>query len=160
MGLHKVGQDALTEILATVVELVAAQGWEPLCMVEVVPGQQVALDYCDRCDSGMAWGRVADITAVLDEAGGGSACATAWNVSIEVGMVRGAPIMHADGEPPTPEEQAEAADRQRIETDLIFQALTCTDLTADVRVQPLIYTPIGPDGGCVGGAWVARFEVL
>lgn len=160
MGLHEGATAALTEIIADVVARVEAKGWPALCMADIVPGSQAALDYCDRCDGGMVWGRVVDITAAADPGSPAAACGMPWNVSIELGMVRGAPVMHEDGEPPTPEEQAAAAAQQQQETDLMFASLSCIALTSGWRVQPMAYAPIGPEGLCVGGVWIAVLEVI
>lgn len=134
------------------------------CFCAIVPGDQVAMDYCDCSDPetgcGMAWAR-------LDQSFVGSSIynsvysRTALNVArcvplishrIQLGVTRCMPGMDSEGNPPSALEQTEATRIQMGDMAATMRALNCC-FPYDKRREFLFerYLPIGPIGNCVGG---------
>jgi len=144
---------ALSECLCT--QLSETGAGEP-CWCGVVPGFLVSLEYCDNCAEnpcGMGWVRAAGVfpydTFPISTLDANCAKPLAWQ--IEVGAVRCMPIP-ADGEILKPEQMIEVALNQAADTEAMYRALMCCD-APQMTVER--YQPIGPEGGCVGGFWIA-----
>jgi hypothetical protein len=70
---------------------------------------------------------------------------------IEVGALRCFPILE-DGEILAPNDMNHLAAEQMQDAHALYRALLCCDAPSMV-VQA--WTPLGPEGGCVGGMWTA-----
>lgn len=129
------------------------------CRVAVYPGAEVAWDTCETlgCGSGkdgQLW--VAAQPATVLEQGGGCR-RIIWTA--EVGIVRCAAGPRGDGSPPTVEAVEADAAQQSADSMAIMRAITartaerpeCLD-----GVELVSWQPLGPSGGCVGGAWTIR----
>lgn len=138
------------------------------CFCGVIPGE-VVFDYCgENCESddcgGMAWVSPRLIAPVLATGGFGTGpsvaprqCqAPAMNVTFEAGVVRCAPMPDSSGKPPSLADQLEAARLQMADMAAVQRALLCC-FTSPPTLEG--WTSLGPDGGCIGGAWVASFPV-
>lgn len=125
------------------------------CICTVMPGAVVAFDYCE--EGGMAWARLAGILPVENTQP--YTCAVEYDVTVEIGILRCAPGLGEDGELPTMPEQLAASMQQQFEMGLMHKVLSCCATTASFD-GPAIngYTPVGPDGGCVGGVWTATWR--
>jgi hypothetical protein len=123
----------------------------------VLPGSAVAFDYCDI--GGMAYARLVGIEPVTSVAG---RCATEFDVTVELGILRCAPQMQVDGNDvtlPTDAEQLAASMQQFFDMGLLHKVLTCSTPPPTMDLWLLgTYSPIGPEGGCVGGIWSASWR--
>lgn len=145
----------LAECLCTVIR---SRNLPEPCFCGVIPGDQVALDYCTDCDStgcGMAWVRVAGVgprqasfaQPVRQPAG----CQVILEAAFEVGIVRCAPMPGPDGQSPSLEAQLDAAQLQMADMAAGLEAAACCFRDRDSQVSG--WTPLGPQGGCLGGTW-------
>lgn len=138
-------------------------GLQPFCFEGIMPGGAIALDYCTECGKscGMAWVRLASIREEPSEIDGGfSTCFSQFTVNIEMGMIRCHQTVTESGEPMPLEYQFAAAQRQMAEMAAMKRVLLCSDAARQHDKLLGQYLPIGPEGGCVGGAWTAQFEVV
>ena len=135
---------------------------EDFCLLALMPGEVVPFDYCDRCDNGMAWVRLVSIQPSEDQVDQRfeSRCYASLSATVEVGHIFAAPWPDADGDLPEEHEQTDATLRQIECADVMLTALLCTELPDDVAASRPTYTPIGPEGGCVGGAWTATIGLI
>lgn len=150
----------LTDLASCLCREITDAGLPEPCFCGVLPGAQVALDYCTSCDDGrcgMAWTRLAAILPVLSETPVPRRCQVGLVISIEAGVVRCAPMPDDDGNPPSMAEQFEATALQMADQAAIQRALLCcSGIEAPVLGA---YQPLGPLGGCVGGSWTANFTL-
>jgi hypothetical protein len=77
-------------------------------------------------------------------------CTAPLMATVEVGAARCLPVL-ADGEMIDPTTMANVAVDQMLDAMALYRAIKCC--AADMA--PGIYTPAGPNGGCVGGFWTA-----
>jgi hypothetical protein len=146
----------LVTLTECVCEELAATGAGPTCWCGMYAGALPAWDYCGSCDGdvcGMGYVRV--VTAfpyevfpipTLD-----NTCRRELAWQIEVGAMRCIPV-HDDGLPLAEADMAEVWVGQMLDTWALYKALTCCEAPG-MSVQS--YTPVGPEGGCVGGFWTA-----
>lgn len=136
------------------------------CFCSVLPGNAVAFDYCDegRCDenNGMAWSRLVGITNLSDPVN--PTCVTTYQITVEVGVLRSAPLFDESGEPPGAEEQLASSLQQVFDMGVLHKVLTCCSLgdePDDAFGDRVLgeYVPLGPEGGCVGGVWNATWTL-
>lgn len=138
---------------------IADRGLPEPCFCGVIPGEAVALDYCTGCDDsacGMAWVRVAGVGTRLGfvdqrSARSTSGCQVVLEATFEIGIVRCAPMPGSDGSPPSMAAQLDAAQLQLADMAAALRAANCCFDTRDVQLDG--WVPIGPLGGCLGGAW-------
>lgn len=125
------------------------------CFCGVLPGSVVSFDYCD--EGGMAWARLAQITPVMLP---GRNCVMEYDVTVELAIMRCAPVIEEDGDLPTMEEQLAAAMLQNFDMGLMHKVITCCEgIPASFTMQEMgAYIPVGPDGACVGGAWTCTWR--
>lgn len=127
------------------------------CLVTVLPGGLVPFDYCE--DGGMAWARLAGISPV-EQTDPFAQCFTEYEVVVELGVLRCAPTLHEDNTLPTMEEHVAAAMQQNADMGMMQNILTCwTAPPSFSRMAIGTFTPVGPDGMCVGGFWTARWRL-
>ena len=90
-------------------------------------------------------------------------CINPLAMAVEVGALRCVPTP-PDGEPPSAQTMGEVALLQSADIFALYRAIQCCDLTAagaprgtGFAIQG--YTPVGPQGGCVGGFWTSFIAV-
>jgi hypothetical protein len=152
---------ALTDLIECVCGLLATEGAGEPCWCGIHPGAQVSWDYCSggECSSdmcGMAWVRP-DLVFPYDSfplpvVDPNCRKPLAWRV--EVGALRCMP-QPSTGELLTPVESMAVTWGQILDARAIHKALQCCDVSVTVEG----YTPVGPQGGCVGGFWVGYVDV-
>lgn len=157
--------DAVLAVLETLRDAVAEQfetdGHDNFCLLTLMPGENVPFDYCDKCDDGMAWVRLVSLQPPQDRLERQTVtCYTEMSMTVEIGHIFAAPWPDADGDLPEQHEHHDAALRQIKSSDLMLRALLCTDLPGDETPAEPTYTPLGPDGGCLGGSWSATLRVI
>lgn len=163
---------ALVDLAACLeLEFTAAELPHP-CEIQVLPGQVVSFDYCGNegcgingCENGQAWVRLVSIQAVVRQSTTASTSGVAFTscrgdyiFQLEMGVTRCISGLDPSGNPPSTEELLESTRFQLADMDAMRRAITCCFATdrgwGDARgVQVDSYTPVGPEGGCVGGYW-------
>jgi hypothetical protein len=131
------------------------------CIVAVMPGNSTVEDYCQGCgdENGQAWVQLMSIqnTATSGDEGGGlrGICAETLTATYVVGIVRGGQVW--DPEDGLPDAEWHLRDVVPAMTDMkmAYNAIRCCSPKLTVGE----YSPIGPDGGCIGGAWTATLEL-
>ena len=159
----------LEAVLATYDALPEESTIQGPCAAGIVAGAAAALDRGLDCADGclgMLWVRLVNVfpsrqfpAADVTPAPG----PLSWAVIVEVGVVRPAPVMEdAAGEliiPSMEEEQAAAALAVTDAAILRSALLTQYADAEDVSIVLGVWTPLGPDGGVVGGAVTATIQV-
>lgn len=126
---------------------------DDLCILTVMPGEQVAWDYVD--EGGMAWVRLvrAFPTAAFPEPDVSVGnCVYTLGYEVEMGALRQAPGIDQHGNLPTEDDHLLCVEKQYADMEAMYRALTNVDIDLKVVND---YTPVGPAGGGVGGFWGA-----
>ncbi len=151
----------LTELQACMCEQfqrIADEGTAPeLCFCGIIAGEMVPFDYGE---GGMAWVRPALIAPMeVNTTSSGGACAIEYDVTVSLGVIRCAPMLSDQGELPTVAEQFEAFATQTRDMGILHWVISCCPTSIGSKPTLGEYTPVGPDGGVVGGAWTATWRV-
>jgi hypothetical protein len=149
----------MIELNACLCAEITSSGLPEPCVCELLPGGDVAFDYCTECDDGrcgQAWVRLvaAYPSQVLGEPDTTGNCATRLSYTLEVGIIRCAPLPGNDGSPPSVDAQLSATRLQLADMQAMRRAIACcmgADVDRDYILEP--YTPYPVLGGCVGGFW-------
>ena len=165
----------VVELLSDILDLLTSEesdGGCPLpcfCRVAVYPGLEVPWDSCStggscgECD-GQLYAAIQSVTRVAGD--GVGACQT-YQFTALVGAVRCAAQLKDDDQDPFPSVEAVQNDaiRQAVDADGIRYAIECCPTRPqrlkDAGILMDSWAPLGPQGGCVGGAWTirGRFDV-
>lgn len=137
---------------------IITDGRPKVCFCGLQPGAAVAYDYVTACDDegcGMAWVRLIQSApttgiGIISELVGN--CGAELGFDIEVGMIRCCPVMVPGGEPPEASEVLAVTQEQMADMLTMRTAIACCDALGDFILGS--YTPFGPEGGAVGGAWI------
>jgi hypothetical protein len=145
-----------SELMARLKDQAQSSGLPEPCLISVLPGAVIPFDYCE--EGGMAWSRLVGLTAI-QATDPFSVCAVEYEITAELGVLRCAPILHEDGTLPVMEEYVASSLQQNADMGLMHHILSCWTAPPSFT-GPAIdsYIPIGPDGGCVGGIWAARWR--
>lgn len=156
MSLPWVGQ-VMLDLQACLCDALLTHGGGPVCQCSVVAGSEVAYDFCSGCGSdtcGQAWVRLDNAfpSSSLPDPDSEARCTAPVAYSLEVGVLRCAPLPDDQGSPPDAGQHLDAALLVAQDMQAMLRAMQCC---LDRSVQHVLgqYTPIGPAGGCVGGAW-------
>lgn len=125
------------------------------CFCGVLPGETTVWDYQD----GMAWVRLASTvpsTVFPSQDFSLNNCGKTLAAEIEVGVLHCAPRIGADKAPPTEVEQFEAARRQVATMAAMRSAILCCQELNEGDMVLGDYSPLGPNGGLVGGSWTVN----
>lgn len=132
---------------------------DSMCSVTMYPGVAVPVDYVggDEC-GGMAWVRHvgSNPTSTFPNADVGvDNCTYSLAHTVEVGIIRPAPIPESDG---NTVELPDALTHMNSALDLADDMMLMKDaITRASRSIDFVilggYTPTGPEGGAVGGTW-------
>lgn len=142
-------------VLASVVGQLALAGLPVVDAAFVAPGNQAAMDYA--CEGGQAWVRIVSAytstTFPEPDQSAQSMCVGRPAALIEVGVARCAPeptqtmgVLEA----PAPEVLTESARVQSADREAMRRGIIAGG-GDDVIIGS--YTPLGPQGGIVGGFW-------
>jgi len=148
----------ISAILADLSTCLCAQiltdGLPPVCVCGVMPGDEVALDYAGDCDDacGMAWVRLTtaypSVQIGIPSSTPGN-CTKAIGIEIEIGIVRCLDVGDG-GTPPEVASLTASAVLQIADMMAMWRAVYCCQNAQDFIVGQ--YTPIGPQGGLIGGS--------
>lgn len=153
----------LTELASCLCQQITDSGLPEPCFCAILPGAEVAFDYCEPCEGGacgQAWVRLDSLypSAVFPAPDVEGTCASLLAISVQVGIVRCAPVAGDDGGPPGLADQLDTAQLQVADALAIRRAVLCCGLSLHREHALGPYQPVGPLGGCVGGAWTATFS--
>lgn len=145
--LMQIGIDALNE------ELTRRETREGLCMVGLLHGEQVIIDYGMESCGGMAYVRLvtAVTTATFPNAATAGTCASDLAYSMEMGIHR--PAVPFDGKN-LPDADEQSAGTVLALDDMLAMHAALREVEA--RAENFVlgaYTPAGPAGGVLGGTW-------
>lgn len=142
---------AMVSLSQCLCEEMEKAGLTAKCYCGMLPGQQVAWEYPD----GQAWVRLVgafpstqfpnQVSRVV------GSCYAPLAISLEVGILRCAPLPKRAGETITPAQQFEAVRLQTADMAVMRRAIQCCFKGSDVLLGN--YSPLGPNGGMVGGTW-------
>lgn len=132
-------------------EVIAARGLLPGdCFCGILPGDSPSWDY----SNGMAWVRLIDsypsTTFPSPNTTPRASCAAMLVATLEVGILQCAPGIDGSNNLPTQADQFESARLQIAGMRAMQQAIVCCETDLVVLGN---YTPVGPQGGLVGGTW-------
>lgn len=127
-------------------------------VTDVYPGLEVAWDEC--CD-GMLWTRVVQIAPAAANAAPtlakGHPCAVPWwEITFGTGLLRCAPSPK-NKRPPSADELNTTGWQTSFDTSLMGDVILC-----DPRTYRMVgWSPLGSQGGCVGGEWqyIVRVDI-
>lgn len=116
----------------------------------------------DECCTGLAWARVAGVTANSRFETGGDCFNHTRTAQIELGVVRCAPSATTQGVP-TADQWTAVALQIDSDYEAMEAALCCAYPALDTLgdAAPVVgeYTPLGVDGNCIGGTMTITVEV-
>lgn len=135
------------------------------CSVSLMPGSDVPYDYGQESCGGSLWVRLMtsnpsvsfpanDVTV--------SNCVSTLAYQVEVGVMRPAPLAEVIGqevELPTETENGDAALQQLDDMESMYAAIIAFADEVEL-LTPGFYTPIGPEGGVVGGKWTLAIGLI
>lgn len=150
-------QEMLAELLERLSEQIKAKGREDrYCSITVQPGNQVVFDFGDEDCMGMAWVRLIGANPTVAFPNPDTSlnnCAHTLAFTVEVGMIGPAPQIDTTLNEfilPTDVELFDASMRQLEEMQMMYDAIRSADIPEKIVGD---YTPTGPEGGVMGGAW-------
>jgi hypothetical protein len=157
--------DLLVDLSACVEVTLAEEQRPPLCFNGPIPGDGVTAAWIGECAEGgpcgMAWVRVilaypATGVGIVDQTANN--CGKNIGLDIEVGILRCTPVGAEDAE--QEEVDALASSREQM-ADLLTlrKAISCCPSLAKSDYVLGTWTPMGPLGGVVGGAWTVHAVV-
>jgi hypothetical protein len=146
---------AITALTSCLCQQIDLRGLPPVCICTPLPGEVLATDYVTE-DAGMAWVRLESAwpsTAFPNQAVGSSSCKAPLAFALEIGIAYCAPMPASDGTPPDLASQFESVELQMAAMAAMRAAIECCmpASTADYAIG--MYSPMGPEGGVVGGTW-------
>lgn len=154
-------ESILVELADCLCQEIKARDMPEPCFCGVLPGDEAPLMYCNACQGGQAWVRLVGIGTPTGEAEIPlNNCTGILAVQIEMGMIAGFVNVDDDGEAVDFSMQLAATERQLNEMDTMYHVLTCCTLSMREKVSALAYTPMGPDGTCLGGIWTGVVPVI
>jgi hypothetical protein len=147
---------ALTGCLSAAVAFLTV----PPAIVGMRSGQQVVFDLSqneDLCCEGFAWVRMGTATPLTP---GPHRCnVTLWELELEMGIVRCAPM--GDDQAIVPESAYIASAATLAEDFTAMRRAVCCfgELEPGYDFTVGTYTPVGPEGGCMGGSIPVRVAI-
>lgn len=135
-----------------------SSGVPGVCFCGIVPGEVANAEYLGDCDGcgGMAWVRLANaypsVTVGVADVTTGN-CSKGLGVDVEIGIMRCMPVAgdESGAEPVKPEDLLAAALIQHADVAVMHRALRCCSALDPKDFIIGQYTPLGPEGGVVGG---------
>lgn len=146
----------LTALAGCLCAQIAASDTPEPCFCGVLPGARVAVDYVGLCEDkdGIAWTR---LTLLYPATGVGvvsqtvNNCGSSLGIEIEIGIMRTAPTMDTEGNPPDEATQLATSQIQNADILSMIQAIQCCEEMQRYDHIVSQYIPVGPEGYAVGG---------
>lgn len=154
----RVAWPVLTRLADCLCQEIIKAGLPPTCICSPFPGEAIATDYVSK-DEGMAWVRVSSVFPsanfpAQDQIARG--CLMPLAIQLEVGALFCAPV--TNGRSSAPPRMPAMFDSTRIQMAAMAAMLRaiecCLSHDSNKNVALGAYTPLGPDGGVVGGSWI------
>lgn len=153
----------MIELVACLCTEITASGLPEPCSCAPMIGSLV-LDYCGTCNDGtcggQAWVRLVQAFPSIDFPGPSLElrnCVSPLAFELEVGIVRCKPVGTSSGVrgyvPPTLEQNVAALRLQTADIAAMRRAVLCCFGENDTDYILGTYTPVTPDGDCLGGAF-------
>lgn len=132
-----------------------------LCAKSIYPGRLVPIDYGLESCGGMAFVKldgVVPTSAFPVQDTSPNSCVTTLAYTFELGVMRPAPhIDYQNNEPVLPDDAENDAASYDQYADMMAMRRAVQELRDEVEYVVLgAYTPMGPDGGAVGGVWTVQ----
>lgn len=160
------------ELLGRLIDAFADPGNDVLAVCEagLISGSMLVADHC--CDGRTAAGepcmgqltvRVEDVFPTdafpAPRADAIPVCGTSWAVRLELAVLRCALAMDAAGHPPPMDAEQAVALEILADAALVRETVLALAAETDRAVTVGGWLPMGPDGGCVGGAMTVTFLI-
>lgn len=156
------------ELLGCLIDLLDHYG-AGVCRAFVHPGTTAPWDACGSTTDGaegQAWVAVPRIYPVApfptEDAGAQRCHPVEYAANITAGVLRCAATVDDEGRAPAPADVSTDAAKVTRDAAIILEALLCCYLDDDADPGTFRlgdWTPLGPDGGCVGGQWTATIRI-
>lgn len=146
------------ELLSCLEEYLAEYSAEA-CRTFIAPGNPPAWDFCCDCGrgDGQAWVQVANVFPTdnfpAQQTGAMRCPPSGLGVTFNVGVLRCAAVVDDNGRPPSSARLIADAKKVHRDRAIVSEAIRCCFL-ADADPGTYVigeWTPLGPQGGCVGG---------
>lgn len=147
----------LVDLVSNLGRYVESIGAGPVCWLGVSPGAATAWDSCGECDGEKCGKTYVVLSQVIEYDSfpnprewvqGGSPAGLAYQ--LEVGTLRCMPIQE-DGE--AIDSGDSLATMTGLNDDMIAMLCAIRETFAPYLLSVTQYSPVGPEGGCVGGVW-------
>jgi len=147
----------MLELLECACAEVTVNGQGEPCFCGIYPGSNVSWDYCGECSRGkcgMVYLRPGETVpyTIFPRAELDDKCVLPLAFEMELGVVRCFPTMDESGELPDPADITAAALGLIADQYALYSAIKCCETSLRTLVIDR-WTPSGPSGGCVAGAW-------
>lgn len=135
---------------------------QPVCDCSILPGNEVAWDYCGECTDegkcGQAWVRMVRVFpwSVWPEPSVDANCTLPLAMEVELGVVRCLPTLSEGGDLPPIGDIESSSMLQVADMWAMYRAVTCCSASLKTAFN---YDAVGPLGGCVGGVWSAYLSL-
>lgn len=151
----------MSDLLDAAQEELAACGGQRVCWAGLAPGGVTTLDHCDCGNTGCGGQLTVRLVSAFPytsfpfaaDASEGGTCSKPLAYQVEVGVYRCYTMVDVSGQPPTVAAALSATADQTRDMIALRKAIKCSLDNALVEIGT--YTPLGPDGTCVGGYWNA-----
>lgn len=174
-GLDPIATPLAGALLGALIDAYDDPTWQltPPCSAGLVSGSALIADYCCADSSadgtpceGQLTVRVVNVFPTENfpapRASAVPVCGSAWAVELEVAVLRCALSIDTDSVPPvlpSMEDEMSVAERALADAGLLRHVITGYAVSHDMAFIFGAYQPMGPDGGCVGGAVTATFLI-
>lgn len=158
--------EALRECLCTEIEATSA----PVGCCCLMPGADVT---ADSCETGQAWVRLAQLYQLGPQfpapatglEPGPCGAGYGWAGVFELGVLRCMPLPDERGNLPSCDEYSAVARLVQADAHAMRRAVLCCDWRTacsapDNRILVGTWSPLGPDGNCVGGVLTVTMELF
>jgi hypothetical protein len=150
--------EVLEQLAACLCLQIEEDGLMDPCFCGVVPGTGMVYGYAgDNCNEGVAWVRLEMVypaTAIGQVAITEGNCQIGLGLDVEVGMMRPMPVGDEFGNMPTATDYTGYAGLQIADAYTMRKAISCCKHAEEWILGA--YTPLGPEGGVLGGMWTVH----
>lgn len=145
----------MTAIASCLCTELSLAGLPETCFCGVLPGDEAPWDYVSD-EAGMAYVRMvsAYLSQIFPDQQTVPGCAADLAYELEIGVLFCAPVMEdSRGNPPSVATMLDTTRIQMAAMSAAYRAFSCCPSLNSRDVMVGTYTPVGPQGGAVGGTW-------